>query len=385
MMKHLPILLGLLMPIAAFAASDPTMRSIELPSLQQATPVTVELDEHALNDERGEYLVVTKTLVATGSSIHTETINLMPQAIFDNAPVSADTIPATLRRMMHDGDSSTYFQPVIGRNHEFTFHFAEPVAPTQLTLETDGDAIIDAIQVRLGPSASELKDAAVGASAGPSIALSGEKGRYFNVIIRVRGGVLRIGELSLIQRRSEILFVAQPRTQYQLLYALYAPLPRPALPPLPQISTMEALLGPVQPFDATQIEDFDGIPVVMDRCPTVWDPVQKDQDGDGIGDPCDVCPTISDPAQADADRNGRGDVCEDPDADGRLNALDNCPKKYNPAQEDEDKDGTGNVCDGTDGRWSEQRPWLLYVSMAAIIVVLVGLGALVMKRSSTKP
>jgi predicted lipoprotein with Yx(FWY)xxD motif len=76
-----------------------------------------------------------------------------------------------------------------------------------------------------------------------------------------------------------------------------------------------------------------------------------------------------------------GDACDDDDGDGIPNAIDNCPNDWNPLQEDEDNDGVGNVCDTEDNRWSEQRPWLLWLSMGAIILVLTVLGGVILYKS----
>lgn len=162
--------------------------------------------------------------------------------------------------------------------------------------------------------------------------------------------------------------------------------------------------------------DGDGVPDERDLCLFTSDPSQSDGDADRVGDACDNCPELQNTDQWDSNHDGLGDVCTDTDRDGVLdpydncapyanadqrdrdedgtgdpcddddrdgieNARDNCPLDSNSGQGDEDSDGQGNVCDTSDDRWSEQRPWLLYASMAAIVLVLTGLGALILKRS----
>jgi hypothetical protein len=56
--------------------------------------------------------------------------------------------------------------------------------------------------------------------------------------------------------------------------------------------------------------DGDGIPDVVDNCPSVPNPSQTDTDGDQVGDACDNCPTIANPLQQDCNLDGIGDACE---------------------------------------------------------------------------
>ena len=73
---------------------------------------------------------------------------------------------------------------------------------------------------------------------------------------------------------------------------------------------------------------------------------EADFDRDGIPDVLDLCPRISDPEQRDQDQDGVGDACDqDRDGDGVVDALDNCLEVYNPLQGDANGDGEGNACD----------------------------------------
>ena len=79
--------------------------------------------------------------------------------------------------------------------------------------------------------------------------------------------------------------------------------------------------------------DGDGVPDAVDNCPRTPNPDQRDTDGDGIGDACDDCLATPNPDQADADGDGVGDAC------------DNCLAVANPTQADADHDGVGDACD----------------------------------------
>lgn len=94
--------------------------------------------------------------------------------------------------------------------------------------------------------------------------------------------------------------------------------------------------------------DGDGIPNAMDNCSGVFNPIrpldngmQADFDMDGVGDACDTCPLggDEDPSSCNTvDPNDR-------DADGVPNMMDNCPSTPNMDQADADMDGKGDVCD----------------------------------------
>jgi len=77
--------------------------------------------------------------------------------------------------------------------------------------------------------------------------------------------------------------------------------------------------------------------------------IDNDADDDGVIDSIDNCPSIYNPLQEDNDIDGEGDVCDDDDDnDEFLDNEDNCPWIYNPDQEDYDEDGIGDVCDDDD-------------------------------------
>ena len=373
----------IILPAAASAHSFTTARPIELPTLRLSSAATIELDADALKDTRTQYLVVDESNRAIASTTWTNEIDLLPEAHVDVAPAAADTLPQTRLDMLRDGDDSTFFQPTTARDYVFRFHFIRPVAPSTLELHLTEGAL-QSVHVRLGESASSLKDAAVGSPSSSTITLSGELAKVFEVTIRINEGVLRIAEMRLLSPKTSMTFLALPKKHYVLLYGGYS-VPLVESADFTGLLRVQGVLGePRELSPEEKSEDFDGMPAKSDNCPAIWNPDQKDSDSDGIGDSCDNCPTVSNPLQEDSDHNGRGNVCEDPDNDGVIKALDNCPMTYNPQQLNDDLDGTGNVCDTSDDRWSEQRPWLLYASMGLIALVLTGLGGVILRQSSKK-
>ncbi|MBI4579172.1 MAG: thrombospondin type 3 repeat-containing protein [Planctomycetes bacterium] len=105
--------------------------------------------------------------------------------------------------------------------------------------------------------------------------------------------------------------------------------------------------------------DFDGDTFgdVCDNCPNEYEPDQPDTDSDGVGDLCDTCPTVANPDQTDSDGDWWGDPCDncptvsnywqdDSDGDGVGDVCDNCPTVWNPDQADTDQDGLGDACEG---------------------------------------
>jgi Thrombospondin type 3 repeat/Galactose oxidase, central domain/Kelch motif len=73
-----------------------------------------------------------------------------------------------------------------------------------------------------------------------------------------------------------------------------------------------------------------------------------DSDGDTILDAVDNCPTVYNPLQEnqDPDQDALGDVCDDDrDGDGVLNVVDNCPSVFNPLQEHANNSDVGDACD----------------------------------------
>ncbi len=131
--------------------------------------------------------------------------------------------------------------------------------------------------------------------------------------------------------------------------------------------------------------DKDGLGDSCDNCPSIQNRDQidtdknhqgdacTDLDSDGLLAPLDNCPTVANSDQLDKNNNGIGDACEDDDGDGVLNAKDNCRYKYNADQKDTDADSIGDVCDTENNQFSEEHPWVVWIGMSFIVLVLLSL------------
>ena len=101
-----------------------------------------------------------------------------------------------------------------------------------------------------------------------------------------------------------------------------------------------------------------------------------DVDDDTINDKNDNCVTVANTDQADINKNNIGDACEDFDRDTVINSKDNCPDHPNTHQKDIDADGIGDVCDKQESRITESNPWLPWVGIGFVAVIVAGLFAI---------
>lgn len=106
--------------------------------------------------------------------------------------------------------------------------------------------------------------------------------------------------------------------------------------------------------------------------------IEPDVDEDGVIDLEDNCVSVSNTDQTDLDKNDLGDACEDHDGDSVIDSEDNCPEHANRLQKDADGDGIGDECDDAESRLTENLPWLPWAAMGAagLIVMLVVVASL---------
>ncbi|MBT4277955.1 hypothetical protein HOD96_04385 [Candidatus Falkowbacteria bacterium] len=98
--------------------------------------------------------------------------------------------------------------------------------------------------------------------------------------------------------------------------------------------------------------------------------IKADIDKDGVPDEIDNCVKTPNPKQTDINNNKRGDACDDFDLDGVINSKDNCPDKPNSAQSDIDNDQIGDACDNQESRITENKPWLPWVGMGLVAIIV---------------
>jgi hypothetical protein len=369
----------LLVPALASAEPFTSVRDIQIPvSISKSRTISLQPDPKTRLELANGVRIIDDLGMATAFDLLNDNENLMPLARMDNVPPSADTVPRTNVEMLRDGVYATSFQPKTAQTLQMLFHFNSDVYPTSFVYGLESGEVSN-VHIRVGMSESDLHDAYVGVPPGSRIDLPGERSRVYEVTITVRQGVLRMSEMSLLQPRSRLVFIGEPYRRYRLLYGAGGVMN----PKRYNISLQNALVASMSAARAPredELMDHDGIDAA-DNCPLVWNVDQRDADSDGAGDVCDNCPNAANADQIDANGNGQGDTCEDNDHDGVINASDNCPQIYNPGQQNEDKDMTGDACDNVDSRFSADKPWLLWGSMAGIIIALVAVGGVVLRRT----
>ena len=66
-------------------------------------------------------------------------------------------------------------------------------------------------------------------------------------------------------------------------------------------------------------------------------------------------------------------MCDDYDRDGIINLVDNCIDTPNRDQLDTDHDKIGDTCDAQESRFLEANPWVPWVALGLVGLVIMGL------------
>lgn len=315
-------------------------RQIVIPEVDKESSIWVVLDSHARQRQDEVFSIVDEE---DNEVLHKQVdvrLDVFEVAKITSAPDSAKTIPETNIRQMIDDNMDTYFQPVTANRHVFKLESEREIAPEYL-LFVLSSGWIDHIKVRVGLTPNDMKDAFVGTPKGTLLHLSGERGKYFEITVETKSGVLQIAEAELFTPLDTLLMRAAPGKSYRLFYGAQRAGREEKEESDEVFHEQGAMFGFLGPVILTNLEssdsDGDGTPDGIDTCPTIANQSQSDRDSDGIGDACDNAPTIPNMQQYDEDEDGVGDK------------QDNCPKHYNPDQKDVDLDGIGWFCDDHDG------------------------------------
>jgi hypothetical protein len=179
---------------------------------------------------------------------------------------------------------------------------------------------------------------------------------------------LRINEITFFEKgvptvtKNVVRFIAQPKMAYDIYYnteefVKTKPMESP---------DFSAVNSNVQRLQVESVEDN-----------AIYK--KADTDKDGILDSQDNCISVANEDQIDEDENGKGDACEDFDRDGVMNYIDNCVLKANRKQLDKDADGIGDVCDDVESRFIEKYPWITYVVLFIVFIIVAVLIVKIMK------
>ena len=359
----------LLSPVAIFAQSDESVFSafqkyVDVDGVEITTPTIVEVP---LNTEVWN----TQVAVYNVSGEKFEPFLFAHKTTYDKPLSTSARMESGDAKSIIDGDNDTTTEfPFSNRtvnSETLTFTFDEAITSTGFRVLLDQYVALPlTVEVSAFVDASPKMVVARQRMAGGTLRFPETTAKVWNVTFTY-SQPLRIAELDFLQfaestlsHNGSVRFLAQPDSTYRIYYDADRAV---------SVSTSERPNLSGNEFITTTT----GSSVVNPKF------VIADIDKDGVPDINDNCVRTANSDQADVNNNGRGDVCDDFDFDGVINLNDNCVNDPNRSQADEDGDGIGDVCDGEESRLTEKSPWIAWVGIITVAIVLIGLIALVLR------
>lgn len=363
-----------------------------LPQVTVSVPTVVEVPVAPLPRDVSTRMVVTDSMdiahdvayqterFSTSTPIRTAHADVLI-APYQSGTTPWSEIPESGAMPLFDNrtDTTTTFEYTPGAKNQATIEvqYAQDITTDMLVVHRAAHVASPAtvrIQARTGSSEAMRDLVAKRQYIGDTIRFPQATARHF-VITFTYTQPLRLAELSFVEQVAlqevrTVRYLAQPNEVYTL-YAGSEQL-------IPGMRSTASSLRATPDTEVLRVENQ----VVLRKNSRY---VPADQDGDGVPDVLDNCPTVTNTDQQDRSGNGRGDACDDLDRDGVITLRDNCPNAPNRDQRDTDGDGIGDACDTEEDRFTEANPWVPWAGMGIAGIVIAGLLVLVVRNGHGVP